>query len=303
MGRYENCTYFSTLYDAVCNGFPQVDRTNARTILREVILAPDDYTVEFEDASYDKPQMMDLIARALIALCISGSPQETFEQTIENAANIIKHMNDGYITQEDAEERKTFLENIARSEFDLFTAYAFRQICGDYDTKKLQELKLNIIRLREFQDLIENYTRDDVEKEVSREEFEQARPIYRMLKSLQNLGYDYNFSPRERESLGIDHEEDEDLSDEFGYSDWLKRLMLLQLRKEINQQKIEVPDFMNNQSDAVLPSADTDLEAKIAQLRGTYNKRRFDSHRFIMLEQSKQASSDTDDDENKQGEL
>lgn len=304
MSRYEKCTYFSTLYDAVCNGFPQIDRANARTVLREVILAPDDYTVEFEDSTYDKKQMMDLIAKALIALCITGSPQETFEKTIENVANIIKHMNDGYITKEDAEERRTFLENAARSEFDLFAAYAFRQVCGDFDADKMHELKLNIIRLREFQDLIENYTRDDVEQEVSREEFEQARPIYRMLKSLQSLGYDYNFSPRERESLDIDHEGDDDLGDEFNYANWLKRLMLLQLRKEINPPKIEIPDFANSEDDAVLPSANSELEDRIAQLRGTYNKRRFDSHRFIMLEQSKDASSDDkDDDLNQQGEL
>ncbi len=288
MGRYENCTYFNTLYDAVCNGFPQVDRANARTILREVILAPDDYTVEFADASYNKVQMMDLIARALIALCISGSPQETFERTIENAANIIKHMNDGYITSEDAEERKTFLENAARSEFDLFTAYALRQSSGKYNSETMHELKLNIVRLREFQDLIENYTRDEVEVEVGREEFEQAKPIYKMLKSLQNLGYDYNFSPRERESLDIDHEDDEDLGDDFNFSNWLKRLMLLQLRKETAVNKVTIPDVVNAKpEDTVLPSANSDLEARIAQLRGAYDKRRFDSKRFIMLEQSK----------------
>ena len=289
MGRYENCTYFSTLYDAVGNSFPQVDRENARTILREVILAPDDYTVEFEDDSYDKVQMMDLIARSLISLCISGSPQETFEHTIEKVADIIKHMNDGYITSEDAEERKTFLENAARSEFDLFTAYSLRQASGEYNSETMHELKLNIVRLREFQDLVENYTRDEVEVEVSREEFEQARPIYKMLKSLQNLGYDYNFSPRERESLDIDHEDDEDLSDDFNFGNWLKRLMLLQLRKEISAPQISISDFTNTApSDTILPSNTNDLEAKIAQLRGTYDKRRFDSKRFIMLEQSKE---------------
>jgi hypothetical protein len=286
MGRYEACTYFSSLYDAVCNAFPQIDQSNARTILRELILAPDDYTVEFEDTSYDKKQMMDLIARALIALCIDGSPQETFNQSIEYVANVIKHMNDGYITKEDAEERNAFLKKAARCEFDLFTAYAFRQIVGEQSSETMHELKLNIIRLREFQDLIENYTRDEAEAEVSREEFEQARPIYKMLKSLQSLGYDYNFSPRERESLDIDHEDDADLGDDFHYSDWLKRIMLLQLRKEISQPKIEVPDFINDTQDSVLPSKNNDLETKIAQLRGTYNKRRFDSHRFIMLEQS-----------------
>lgn len=295
MGRYENCTYFSTLYDAVGIAFPQVDRVNACTILRELVLAPDDYTVEFDDESYDKPQMMELVARALIGLCISGSPQETFEQSIEYAANIIKHMNDGYITQEDANERRLFLEKTARCEFDLFAAYAFRQIIGEQSSEIMHELKLNIIRLREFQDLIENYTRDEVNVEVSREEFEQARPIYRMLKSLQSLGYDYNFSPRERESLDIDHETDDDLNDDFRYSDWFKRIVLLQLRKELSPQKIEPEGFVNAPNGAALSSENDDLEAKIAQLRGTYNKRRFDSNRFIMLKQANE-TPDSDGD-------
>lgn len=290
MGRYEQCTYFNILYDAVCNSFPQIDAVNARTIFREMILAPDDYTVEFEDASYNKSQMMDLIAKALIGLCISSSPQETFERTIENAANIIKHMNDGYISAEDAAEKKTFLTNAARSEFVLFTAYALRQVLGSYDSSAMHELKLNIIRLREFQDLIENYTRDAINVEVSREEFEQARPIYRMLKSLQSLGYDYNFSPRERESLGIDHEDDNDLNDDFHYMNWLKRLMLLQLRKETAVPKIEVASAVNEQPETVLSASNDDWKSKIAQLRGTYNKRRFDTQRFIMLKQSEEPS-------------
>jgi len=288
MGRYENCTYFQTLYDAVCNAFPQIDMLNAQIILREVILAPDDYTVEFEDTSYNKKEVIELISRALIAICIQGSPQETFEQSIENAANIIKHMNDGYITAEDANERKTFLQNCAKSEFALFTAYAFRQTSQDYNPDSMHELKLNIVRLREFQDLIENYTRDEVETEVSREEFEQARPIYRMLKSLQSLGYDYNFSPRERESLNIDHEDDDDLGDDFHYSNWLKRIMLLQLRKETAMQKTVPSGIANKQANDNSLSQSTDLETKIAQLRGTYDKRRFDSKRFIMLEQSEE---------------
>lgn len=295
MGRYENCTYFFTLYDAVCNSFPQVDMENARTILREVILAPDDYTVEFEDASYDKKQMTDLIAKALIALCITGSPQETFNKTIENVANIIKHMNDGYITSEDAQERNDFLAYASRCEFDLFVAYALRQAGGQYDAEKMHELKLNIIRLREFQDLVENYTRNEVEVEVGREEFEQAKPIYRMLKSLQSLGYDYNFSPRERESLNIDHEDDSDLDDDFHYVNWLKRLMLLQLRKEIPAIKNNTTDFVNvNSSPDTVSSSDT-LEDRIAQLRGAYNKRRFDSRRFIMLEQSRKESDNNEE--------
>ena len=46
MGRYTNCTYFYTLYDAVNDLFPAVSREEACTILRETILAPDDYVDE-----------------------------------------------------------------------------------------------------------------------------------------------------------------------------------------------------------------------------------------------------------------
>lgn len=288
MGRYESCAYFNTLYEAVNNAFPRIDRNNARTILREVILAPDDYVVEFEDASYNKKQMMGIIARSLIGMCVKSSPQSTFEQTIEAVANIIKHMNDGYISAEDAEERRVFLEEAARSEFDLFTAYALRQATKQYNEDTLRELKLNIIRLREFRDLIENYTRDEVDTEVSRMEFEQARPIYKMLKSLQSLGYDYNFSPKERSGLGIDHEDDEDLTDSFNYVNWLKRLMLLQLRKETAELKTDGTPAVNTQPQNSYPSIIAGVEEQISQLRGTYDKRRFDKNRFIMLKQSKE---------------
>lgn len=285
MGRYENCTYFSTLYDAVCSGFPQVDRPNARTILREVILAPDDYTVEFEDSMYGKKQMMDMIARVLISMCVTGSPQKTFERLTEYAANIIKHMNDGYITSEDAGERNSFLDNAARDEFDLFTAYAMEHVCGQLKPESMHEIKLNIIRLREFQDLIKNYTRDETETLVSREEFERALPVYKMLKSLQGLGYDYNFSPRERENLDIDHEDDSDLGDNFQYENWLKRMMLLQLRKETAPQNNGVAAPVNT---AAGEPVNAETETKIAQLRGTYDKRKFDSKRFVMLKESEQ---------------
>lgn len=286
MGRYENCTHFDMLYNAVINTFPQIDLVNAKTIIREVILAPDDYMVEFDDTSYNKHQMMDLIASSLISMCVKSSPQETFERTIESVAEIIKHMNDGYITQDDAAERKNFLETAYRSEFALFTAYAMRQATGLYNENTIHELKLNIIRIREFQDLIENYTRDEVEVEVSREEFEQARPIYKMLKSLQSLGYDYNFSPRERTSLGIDHEEDDDLSSKFNCINWLKRIMLLQLRKEITANSTPLSGFMDVRAHAAYQSVNDDVGTKIAQLRGAYDKRRFDKNRFIMLEQT-----------------
>ena len=294
MGRYENCKYFDSLYQATEKCFPNISRENAQTILREVILAPDDYTVEFNTASYDKPQIMEMLAHRLFISGITESPEQTYHDVIERAAEIMKHMNDGYITDEDYEERQTFIDQTDCREFTLFVAYSLMKTALSDDETRMAEIMLNIVRLREIRDLITNFTRDEKGITTDREEFERAKPIYKMLKSLQSLGYDYNFSPKERESLGIDHEDDDDLTERFKYENWLKRIMLLQLRKETSAaggiaEISEAAQYTPDQHSA------EEIGDRIAKLRGTYNKRRFDKNRFIMLESSKESFNENEE--------
>ena len=294
MGRYSSCTYFQTLYDAVKSNFPAVSDTDAATILRETILAPDDYELDFNDTVYTKHELLGMFGHTLAQKCITNDKETTHAMILETAADIIKHMNDGYISQDNYSERQEFLEKISRYEFMLFAALAFTKTSGEKDTLLFDELTLNIVRLREIKDLIENYTPDIVDKETTIQDFERAKPIYKMLKSLQNLGYNYNFSVKERVSLGIDHEEDEDLGDKFNFAHWLKRLMLLQLRKEVSAPTTAASTVVNdNKEDEPLSSYD-----RIARLRGIYNKRRFDIQRFNMIEQTKNASVENTETQN-----
>ena len=287
MGRYSECTYFYTLYDAVEQCFPAVSRANAETILRETILAPDDYELDFNDTTYSKPELLSLFSHALSQKCILNDKETTHYNILETAANVIKHMNDGYITQSNYRERQEFLENISRSEFMLFAALACGKAAEETDTMFFGELTLNIVRFRELKDLIENYTPDIVDEETTVQDFERAKPIYKMLKSLQSLGYNYNFSAKERTSLDIDHEADEDLTNRFNFYNWLKRLMLLQLRKEISE-----PQAVISTANINTPIETYNQMDRIAQLRGTLNKRRFDKNRFNMLEQTEDISAD-----------
>ena len=289
MGRYESCKYFESLYEATESCFPNISRQNAKTIFREVILAPDDYVVEFNDKSYDKKRLSALLAHELALSCVEETPQQTYHDIMENAAEIIKHMNDGYITDEDYEERQNFLGLLERYEFMLFAAYCFLFLSKTYEEAQINEILLNIIRLREVRDLISNYTRDEKGITTDKDEFERARPIYKMLKSLKNLGYDYNFSPKERESLNIDHEEDDDLKETFRHENWLKRIMLLQLRNEIPEeeaQTTEVSDVANAVKYGAKRLSAEEIDEKIAKLRGVYSQRRFDRNRFHMLEEN-----------------
>ena len=286
MSRYENCTYFYTLYNAVNNCFPAISADDVHTILREVILAPSDYTVEFNDFTYSQPEIYSLIGHDLIQSCMSEQTKEkTYIDFIENASNVIKHMNDGYVSDNDYNERNSFLNDTERYEFILFSALAFLKASGEDDALLFGELKLNIVRFREINDLIRNFRRDEKNIDISREEFETAKPIYRMLKSLQNLGYNYNFSPKERAGLGIDHDDDEDLTDVFNYGNWIKRIMLLQLRFEISAEEAQTSSAPVYEQDTFEPQTPEDhILQKISQLRGVNDKRGFDKNRFYMLE-------------------
>lgn len=296
MGRYSSCTYFQTLYEAVESNFPAVSSTDAATILRETILAPDDYELDFNDTIYTKHELLSMFGHTLAQECITDDKETTHAMILETTADIIKHMNDGYISQDDYSERQEFLEKINRYDFMLFAALAFTKASGENNDSLFSELVLNIVRLREIKDLIENYTPDIVNQETTVQDFERAKPIYKMLKSLQNLGYNYNFSVKERVSLGIDHEEDEDLGDKFNFTHWLKRLMLLQLRKEVAGTPATASVTVNNKEEE--EDEPTSSYDRIARLRGIYNKRKFDIQRFNMIEQTKNTSVEETETQN-----
>ncbi|MEE6208407.1 MAG: hypothetical protein VZR95_10175, partial [Alphaproteobacteria bacterium] len=97
---------------------------------------------------------------------------------------------------------------------------------------------------------------------------------------------------KERTSLDIDHEQDEDLTGRFNFYNWLKRLMLLQLRKEVS-----LPITKGSYVNIAPPAENLSQLDRIAQLRGTYNKRRFDRNRFNMLEQAQESSESNNDEE------
>ena len=277
MGRYESCEHFEAVYQAGSDCFPSLDEVHIHTIIRELILAPEDYMVEFNDGNYNKKQLFSKIGQILKQNCISDSLQKTYQSHIESVAEIIKHMNDGYISEQDYQERNDYMQFAGKCEFMLFTSLAMLKTAEDEDTS-FEELCLNIIRLRETQDLIFKYTRDAENVEVSREEYERAKPIYKMLKSLQGLGYNYTFSAKERTGLGIDHSDDGDLTSSFNYYNWLKRIMLLQLRIETSGVQAISPA----QTSHINKNYEEQYE-RIAQLRGTINQRRFDRDRFLML--------------------
>ena len=289
---YENHTEFEEIKKIAKDCFPEASDAQLQSILREVVFAPDDYEIEYNGQKINRKEAAKKLSEHICNDFTSEDPKAEYDNMLENAANIIKHTNDGYISDEDATERENFLIRINKREFDLYLALGV--LCSGYakeDENLKNELIFRIRRLREMNDLIRKYSRDGRGIEVGRADYERALPIYKMLKSLKGLGYGYNLSRKERISLDIDHDDDEDLAEDFAFSDWIKRLMLLQLRRmeKVNSMTItnSIRDFC--QSDEKIGRTSTildDMNGKISELRGTIQKRRFDSGRFSMLEQA-----------------
>ena len=289
---YENHNDFSEVKQIVKDCFPDADDAEMQAILREVVFAPDDYEIEHNGQKFKREELAQKISQHICNNFAKSDPKAEYDDMLESAAEIIKHTNDGYITEEDATERENFLTRINKREFELYLALGV--LSSGYakeDNDLKNELIFRIRRLREMNDLIRKYSRDGKGIEVGRAEYERALPIYKMLKSLKGLGYGYNLSRKERINLDIDHDDDEDLAEDFAFSDWIKRLMLLQIRRmeKVNSMTItnSIRDFC--QSDEKIGRTSTildDMNGKISELRGTIQKRRFDSGRFSMLEEA-----------------
>lgn len=290
MFPYQDGKYFNSLYQAVQACYPQLDTPAARDVLRELILSPQKDKININGENISKTEIVQSLRRKLNNEDEPKPFDERYHDLLEAALKTIKHMNDGYITEEDYKERGNFLKNINEKEFDVFTLLALLRLCPLEDSQELEgQLIYKIRSLRELNDLIRFYTKDAVEVNTDIQDYEKAKMIYKMLKSLQGLGYGYTISQKEKENLGISHDDDEDLANSYAYEDWLKRLMLLQLRRETRQDDNLKANNLNAMFSNNIGKSSTffdEVGGRISELRGVLKKRRFDSSRFNMIEEN-----------------
>ncbi len=290
MFPYQDGKYFDSLYQVVQECYPQLDKSAAHDVLRELILSPKSDSINVGNLQYSRAEIIKELQPRLNGENEEKPFDERYHDLLESALKTIKHMNDGYITEEDYKERNNFLDKINKKEFQVFTLLALLESChSSEDSELIRQLIYKVRSLRELNDLIRLYTKDAVAVNTDVRDYEQAKLIYKMLKSLQSLGYGYTISPKEKENLGISHDDDEDLSEDYSFDNWLKRMMLLQLRRETR-----TADALNSNNLSAMFSSNIgksstlfdNIGGRITELRGALQKRRFDSNRFNMLEEN-----------------
>ncbi len=233
MNRYDDCKYFNIIYNAVQKTYPFLEDKISHILLIESIFAYDNYVINLEQKTYIPQEVLQCVGKTLLHECYKDSPKDIYETIIQEASSIIKNMNDGYISSSDYKERCDFITQIERTEFTLFSALSLLKTSNNLSSPDYDEITLNIRRLRGINDLIKNFTRNSENVKTDKTEYEAAKAVYKLLKSLQSLGYDYSLSMQERTNLNIDHKNDLDLNINYSYKKWLTKIMLFQLRMEI----------------------------------------------------------------------
>ena len=189
-----------------------------------------------------------MIASSIETLNSETSSEQEYFRWLDDCSEIIKDMNDGFVTKDDLDSRNDFLEMSHQREADLMLCLGL--YAGSSHPKaaeKAARLRYKLQKLREMRQTIETYTRNEADTKISKEEYETALPYYKLFKGLRRLPYGQDLSA-ERKELGIQHEADYDLLPTYDYFAWLVNETLDEEAKEntFNIKHQEISDKLKD---------------------------------------------------------
>lgn len=219
-----------TLQKAIQKKYPSLHVGKVRNVIREVAFAPQKRLVDLEDTKISASdlrlvlgQMIEfdaMFAQSIENLnCETSSDQEYF-RWLNDTTKILKNMNDGYVTTEDLAERNEFLKFTYQRESELMLCLGLYQGCR---SKQAQErakfIRYKLQKLREMRASLEFLTKNESNVESLRSEYDAAVPYYKYFKNLQKLPFGYDMPYEQKQKLGISHDDDEDLQEDYNAYD------------------------------------------------------------------------------------
>ncbi len=188
---------------------------------------------ETEDSIRHAEDLQSMIAYSIENINSETSSSQEYFRWLDETTDILKNMNDGFVTDEDLAQRNEFLELTHQREAEILVALGLYQSSSHPDAQeKIKALHYKLTKLREMRSAIEHRTRNQADVEVSRSEYEKALPYYKLYRGLAKLPFGYDISRQQKIKLGINHDDDDDLADDFNYYDNLLNVVLDQMEKE-----------------------------------------------------------------------
>lgn len=176
-------------------------------------------------------QMM--VAHSIETINSETSSSQEYFRWLDDASEIIKNMNDGFVSESDLDERNSFLDMSHQRETELLVCLSLYSNSNNPNAaRQAEQIRYKLKKLREMRSAIENSTKDKADVKVTEEEYHNAVPYYKLYKGLAKLPFGYDIPPEQKRQLGIDHEDDEDISNDSFLFDQLINAMLDDMRND-----------------------------------------------------------------------
>lgn len=229
--------------------YPKLSERETAVLSREIIFAPAHYNVPLNDKPTPiasvRENLADTIERhaatenfipysldAEIADLIEQSNCETssmneYYRWVSATYDILRHTQDGEITDEDLSERKTFITLSYDREAELLLCLSLYEGAGlAHNQEKVNLLRFKLARLRELRSIVKN-TADHTTHKHKLHNLEAycqycAELMQKDIHQPLNLNLKLN--------LDIEHSNDEDLDENYSHLSRLREMILLMMR-------------------------------------------------------------------------
>ena len=254
--------------------YPNINEQNKKIVTREMLFAPQNRMIEVDERRKMGAEDLRFVTANTLETPVSESTNAAYAKSIEvinsgidpvaeyfswlnETTSILNHLNDGFITKEDAAERENFLELTDQREADLMVCLGLYESCKTKEAEeRIRFIRYKLQKLRAMRTSIKFLTRKGEDMETTRSEYDAAIPYYKYFKNLQRLPFGYDMPYEQKIKLGINHDGDKDLKEGYDhYADILNEMLdkmrlddvskplFYEQNKNISQNSEENEDF------------------------------------------------------------
>lgn len=152
--------------------YPKLSYEKTSAVVNELVTKPRDEKIRVADEDIRVDTLTEYVADMIEKMNASesdggDSSLSEYFQWIESGQNILSHMNDGFVSYADLEERNALLKEFEQREVDLMTCISLYRRCNLADPrvkKKYTELNRKLVKLREIRSAITTSTKDKVDE-------------------------------------------------------------------------------------------------------------------------------------------
>ena len=234
--------YYLLIQKQLKKQYAEMEKSELNALTREIVFAPDNYAAEIDGRAVPIAAVRESLANSIersaegeIAIpysldaeiadmieknnCETSSMNEYY-RWITATAEIIRNMGDGEITEQDVEERNSFIAHSFDREAEILLCLS---LYGNAPTPKNREkinmLQFKLARLREMRSIVRNTSTLVNTREITEEKRDKIRAYYHYCRDL--LAQKANSSPNfnQKLKLYINDYSDEDFDEDLPFMD------------------------------------------------------------------------------------